>query len=183
MTFQEGLNQVDKASKIITEANKMITEATYQAFTYTFSWWIALFMLIVPWIIWGIFRKKESTSRLLFAAFVVIILSSILDAYGVDRGRWSYPVKVIPLPTMSYSFRYSVVPVSIMFLIQYKPQIHPLIKGAFFGGFGAFIGMPIMGELHLYKNIDWKYGYSFLILVIMYLIADWFSKRKSFDEI
>jgi hypothetical protein len=183
VTFQEGLHQVDKATKIITEANQKIAEATYQAFTYSFSWWIALIMLITPWVLWGIFRKKESSARLLFAAFIVIILSSILDAYGVDRGKWSYPVKVIPLPTMSYSFRYSLVPVSIMFLIQYKPHIHPLIKGFLFGAFGAYIGMPIMNELHLYKEIDWHYTYSFFILVMMYLIAHWFSKRTSFDVI
>ncbi|RSD28877.1 hypothetical protein EJA10_03560 [Mesobacillus subterraneus] len=140
-------------------------------------------MLTVPWVLWAIFRKKDSTARLLSAALVVIFLSSILDAYGVDRGKWSYPVKVIPLPTISYSFRYSVVPVTIMFLIQYKQNIHPVIKGILFGGVSAYIGMPIMEQLHLYKQIDWKYTYSFLMLAIMYLIADWFSKRESFRRI
>jgi membrane-bound metal-dependent hydrolase YbcI (DUF457 family) len=96
MTFQEGLDQEEKANKIIIDANKMISDATFHAFPYTLSWWVALFMLVVPWILWAIFRKKESTARLLSAAFIVIIISSILDAYGVDRGRWAYPVKVIP---------------------------------------------------------------------------------------
>lgn len=183
MTFQEGLDQVEKANKIIIDANKMISDATFHAFPYTLSWWVALCMLAVPWILWAIIRKKESTARLLSAAFIVIVISSILDAYGVDRGRWAYPVKVIPLPTISYSFRYSVVPVTVMFLIQYKTNIHPMVKGLLFGAFSAYIGMPIMEQLHLYQQTDWKYTYSFMMLTIMYLIADWFSKRESFNKI
>jgi hypothetical protein len=70
-----------------------------------------------------------------------------------------------------------------MFLIQYMPKIHSLVKGLLFGAFSAYIGMPIMEQLHLYQQTDWTYTYSFLMLTVMYLIADWFSKRESFDKI
>ncbi|WP_026580853.1 CBO0543 family protein [Bacillus sp. J33] len=183
MNFQDGLNLIDKANKMITEANKMITEATYNAFLFTWNWWIALGMLVIPWILWGVFRKKDSSSRLLFAGFIVMILSSILDSYGVDRGKFAYPVKVIPLPTLSYSFRYSMVPVTIMFLLQYKPHLNPLIKAILFAGFSAYIGMPLMAMIHLYKKVDWAYTYSFFILFSLFMIAHWFSRRKSFGEI
>lgn len=183
MTFQEGLNQVDKAHQLIVQANEMITDATLHAFLFTWKWWISAAMLIVPWILWIIFRKKESTARLLFASFIVMLLSSTLDSVGVDYGKWSYPIKVIPLPTISYSFRYSLLPVLVMFFLQFKPSFSPFIKAIIFGGLGAYIGIPIMAMLDLYKKIDWAYTYSFFILTVMYLIAHWFSRRKSFEPI
>lgn len=183
MTFQEGLKQVEKANKIIVHANELIVDATINAFLFTWSWWVALAMLIVPWVLWAIFRNRESSARLLFVGFIIMILSTNLDGIGVDYGKWTYPVKVIPLPTISYSFRYSVIPVTIMLLLQYKPHVNPFIKAFLFGVFGAFVGMPIMTMLDLYKKVDWAYTYSFLILTSLYLIAHWFSRRKSFEMI
>ncbi len=183
MTFQEGLDQVSKANRLIIKANEMITDATFDAFLFTWKWWIAVVMLIVPWILWILFRKKESTARLLFASFIVMLLSSTLDSVGVDYGKWMYPVKVIPLPTISYSFRYSLLPVLVMFFLQFKPGFNPFIKALIFGGLGAYVGMPLMAMLDLYKKIDWAYTYSFFILIVMYLVADWFSRRKSFETI
>ncbi|MGN7398588.1 CBO0543 family protein [Cytobacillus praedii] len=144
MTFQEGLKQVEKANKTIVDANELIVDATMNAFLFTWSWWIALAMLVVPWFLWAIFRKRESSARLLFAGFIIMLLSTYLDGIGVDFGKWTYPVKVIPLPTISYSFRNSVIPVTIMFLIQFKPHINPFYKALGFGAFGAYVGMPII---------------------------------------
>lgn len=163
MTFQEGLRQVDKAHQLIVKANQMITDATLNAFLFTWKWWIVVAMLIVPWVLWIIFRKKESTARLLFASFIVMLLSSTLDSIGVDYGKWMYPVKAIPLPTISYAFRYSLLPVLIMFLLQFKPNFNPFVKAIIFGGVSAYIGMPIMTMLDLYKKIDWAYTYSLFL--------------------
>ncbi|MEW9673622.1 hypothetical protein [Ammoniphilus sp. 3BR4] len=81
MTFQEGLNQVDKAGQKVVEANQMITDAVIQAFLFTWKWWVGLALLVVPWILWAIFRKKESSVRLLLAGFVIMVISTILDSF------------------------------------------------------------------------------------------------------
>ncbi|MFJ5763601.1 CBO0543 family protein [Neobacillus sp. NPDC093182] len=101
-------------------------------------------MLIVPWIIWWIFRNQESTARLFFAGLLVMVLSEILDAVGVSFGKWSYPVKVIPVATIKFPFRLSVLPVFVMLLLQFKPSFNPYIKAIFFGGLSAYVGMPMM---------------------------------------
>jgi hypothetical protein len=183
MNFEEGLKQVDKASEKIVEANQMVTDAIMNAFLFTWQWWIGFAMLVVPWILWAILRKKQSSARLLFAGFFVIIFSAILDTFGVENGLWSYPVKVIPSPTVSYAFRLSLLPVLVMFFLQYKPNFNPFIKAIIFGGLGAYVGMPIMAMLDLYKKINWAYTYSFFILTVMYLLAHWFSRTNSFDKI
>jgi hypothetical protein len=53
MTFQEGLNQVNKATQKVIEANQMVTDAIMNAFLFSWQWWIGLAMLIIPWISLG----------------------------------------------------------------------------------------------------------------------------------
>ena len=119
MTYQEGLNQIDKATQKITEANQLIIDSIMNAFLFTWQWWIALVMLVVPWIIWGIFRERESSARIFSAGLLVIVLTEILDTVGVSFGKWAYPVKVIPVATLNFSFRLSVLPVLVMLLLQW----------------------------------------------------------------
>lgn len=183
MTFQEGLNKIDQATQKITEANQLTIETVMDAFLFTWRWWIALAMIIVPWIIWMIFRDRKNSARIFSSGLLVMVISEIMDAIGVSYGMWAYPVKVIPVATVSFSFRLSVLPVFLMLLLQFKPQFNPYIKAIVYGGFGAYVGLPLMAMLDLYKKIDWTFTYSFFILTLMYLLSHWYSRRKSFEEI
>ncbi|WP_228552396.1 CBO0543 family protein [Gracilibacillus salitolerans] len=183
MTYQEGLDQIDKATQKMTEANQLTIESVMDAFLFTWQWWIALTMMIVPWIIWAIFRDRKNSALIFSAGLLIMVISEILDAFGVSYGKWAYPIKVIPLATVSFSFRLSVLPVFAMLLLQFKPQFNPFIKAIIFGGFGAYAGLPLLGMMDLYKKIDWSLTNSFIILILMYLLAHWFSRRASFEEI
>ncbi|MFS0777856.1 CBO0543 family protein [Neobacillus sp. 3P2-tot-E-2] len=183
MNYQEGLKQVDKATKMITEANQLIVETVMNAFLFTWQWWTAFAMIVAPWIIWGILRNRESSARLFSAGLLVMVLSEILDTFGVSYGKWAYPVKVVPVATINFSYRLSVLPVFVMLLLQYKPNFNPFIKAVFFGVLGAYVGMPALAKIDLYKKIDWSFTYSFLILTSFYLLAHWFSRSKAFEKV
>jgi hypothetical protein len=183
MTYQEGLKQVDKATKMINEANELIVETVMNAFLFTWQWWVSLAMIIIPWIIWGIFRNRENTARLFSAGLLVMVLSEILDTLGVSFGKWAYPVKVVPVATLNFSYRLSVLPVFVMLLLQYKPNFNRYLKAVFFGALSAFIGMPILAKFDLYKKVDWSFTYSFFILTSFYLLAHWFSRLNTFEKL
>lgn len=183
MTYQEGLIQIDKATNQISEANHLIVEAVMNAFFLTWQWWLALAMIVVPWTIWLLFRNRRSSARLLSTGLLIMVLSEILDTLGVSFGKWAYPVKVVPVATLNFSYRLSVLPVFLMLLLQFKPNYNPFIKAVFFGGLGAYVGMPILAMIDLYKKIDWAFTYSFVILTVFYLIAHWFSRLSTFEKI
>ncbi|MEH7107920.1 CBO0543 family protein [Bacillus sp. JJ1764] len=183
MTYQEGLKQIDLATKQISEANHLIVEAVMNAFFLTWQWWLALAMIVVPWVIWGIFRNRESSARIFSTGLLIMVLSEILDTIGVSFGKWAYPVKVVPVATLNFSYRLSVLPVFLMLLLQFKPTYHPFVKAVFFGGLGAYVGMPLLAMIDLYKKIDWSFTYSFFILTVFYLIAHWFLRLNTYKEI
>lgn len=183
MTYEEGLNQIDKATQKITEATQLTIESIMNAFLFTWQWWVALAMMIVPWFIWMILRDRKNSARIFSAGLLVMVISEIMDAIGVSFGKWAYPVKVIPVATVSFSFRLSVLPVFVMLLLQYKPRLNPYLKAIFFGGVSAYVGLPLMSILDLYKKMDWSLTYSFFILTLLYLLSHWFSRRNSFEGI
>ncbi|MEI2405841.1 CBO0543 family protein [Niallia taxi] len=183
MKYQEGLRLIDEANDKITEGNSMIVDAILHAFLFTWQWWIAVGMIIIPWSVWLIIRDKNSSGRLFAAGLLVMVMSEILDTVGVMFGSWSYPIKVLPVATINFSFRLSVLPVVVMLLLQYKPGINPFIKAIGFGAFGSFIGLPLLSMIDLYKKLQWQYTYSFIILTVFYLLSHFFVYKCKFNEI
>ncbi|WP_318503361.1 hypothetical protein [Bacillus sp. T3] len=117
MSYQEGLDQINTATKMITDANDLIVEAVKDSFLFTWQWWIALAMIVVPWTVWGIVRNRECSARIFSAGLAVMVLSEILDTIGVSFGKWAYPGKgstsrynkLLVSTFISTSYRYAAV--------------------------------------------------------------------------
>jgi hypothetical protein len=183
MNFEEGLKKVNEANQQLVDANSMVTDVIMSTFIFTWRWWLGVAMIVIPWIVWFIFRDRKSTGRLLCAGFFVMIFSAVLDTLGIEFGLWAYPVKVVPSPTLSFSFRLSVLPVLAMFFIQIKPKVNPIIKSITYSGISAYVGLPLLASIHLYKKLNWAYTYSFFILSVMYLVAHWLYNLHSYEKV
>ncbi len=173
---------IENAYSLISQANSEMIDLWWKyTFLVDWQWWLGITLTIVPWVLWIIFRKKESTYRLLLAGFFALIVSSWFDLIGILFGLWSYYHKVIPLTPAFFPWDFSLIPVTIMFLLQIKPDTKPLIKGILFSIFTSFIAEPVFVWLDIYNPKHWEYIYSFPIYIIIYLLCDWFSKRQHFD--
>ncbi|WP_367760009.1 CBO0543 family protein [Ammoniphilus sp. 3BR4] len=117
------------------------------------------------------------------ASFSRICNHGYINDFGFIFGKWSYPVRVVPSALVYFPFRFGLLPVAVMFFIQFKPNLNPFVKAVIFGGLGAYVGMPVMAMLDLYKPIDWAYTYSFFILASMFIVAHWFSRINTFEKI
>lgn len=150
---------------------------------FTWQWWLGVVLTVVPWIVWFYFRKKESTYRLLTAGLFVICISTWLDYVGVSLGLWHYNYDVLPFLPSYLPWDFTLMPVIIMMLIQFKPRVTPFIKAIIFAGLSAFVGEPFFKWIRTYDPEQWEYIYSFPFFVIIYLIAHFISSRKQFDKI
>lgn len=150
---------------------------------WSWRWWIALGLIIIPWIVWLVVRKKDSTDRLLYAGFASILLSSYMDMVGVVLGLWSYPTSVFPLMPSYIPLDCSTVPVATMLFIQLFPKVKPFYKALLYGAIGAFCFEPLTDWVGLYNRQQWKSIYSFPILVLIYLICNYISKKNNFTPV
>ncbi|MCM3126087.1 CBO0543 family protein, partial [Mesobacillus sp. MER 33] len=117
----------------------------------------------------------------LTAGFFIMFISNFLDSLGVQLGFWYYQYAVVPFIPASMPWNTSLLPVFVMFLLQYKNISSPYIKAIIFATISAFVGEPFAVWIKLYNPVNWKYLYSFPIYIILYLISHYYS-RISFQK-
>lgn len=79
-----------------------------------------------------------------------MLISSWLDYVGVTLGLWRYYNKLIPLMPDYIAWDFAHMPVTIMFFLQIKPQVNPIIKGLIFAGMTAFIARTNFLKVRLF---------------------------------
>ncbi|WP_160725613.1 CBO0543 family protein [Bacillus sp. USDA818B3_A] len=177
----------EKKKEIVRNFYKEVDDANDKYFhfwkehtLFHWDWWLSFGLTIIPWIIWLQLRQKETTARYMFSAFFIIIITSWLDFIGVVLGLWYYPSKILPTIPSYIPWDFCMFPVSMTIFMQFKPQISPFKKAIVYSSLVSFVGEPLFQLIGFYTMVHWKYIYSFPIYLIIYLCADWISKRKTF---
>jgi hypothetical protein len=151
---------------------------------FSWQWWLQLILTIVPWIIWFIFRRKQSTDRILYSGLFTMLLSYVLDVAGMALGLWQYAYELLPITPSIAPWDLTLIPVAVMFTIQFNPfHLNRYVKAILFSAVASFIIEPLFSYIGFYKLIRWKFIYSFPITILIYIAADWLSRRTNFKEI
>lgn len=177
------VNKTNNMYELINKAQKMKTEYWTEYVLFTPLWWLALVLTVLPWVIWLKFNKKESRCRLLFVGFGVIIISSFLDFLGIQLGLWRYYYELVPLIPAYVPWDWTLMPVTIMMLIEFKPHFSPIIKAIIFTLLTSFVGEPLFQLIGYYKSTEWNIFLSLPIYCLIFMVAFWLSRRVSFSII
>ncbi|WP_417897822.1 CBO0543 family protein [Bacillus haimaensis] len=184
MTVDEKVSEgARKVYQLLEKSSDLHIEAWADYVVFTWRWWLLLGLTLIPWIIWLVYRKKESTHRLLFVGFFTIFISLWLDSMGTQLGWWYYKYELIPFTPSFKPWDFSLLPVTTMFFLQFKPSINPFIKGLVYAAIIAFIAEPLFLWLGYYVYPNWEYIYSFFIYFIIYLISHFIVTRNKFERI
>lgn len=143
-------------------------------------WWMGVGLSVIPWIIWFIFRRKQSTDRLMYVGFYVMSISVMLDIIGDQIGLWHYRYHVIPVLPTYFPWDVTLMPLSIMVLLQIRPRTNPWYKAIFFALLSSYIAEPFFEWMQVYNPINWRYSYSVPIQIVIFMVAYWFSKKNKF---
>ncbi|WP_343270632.1 CBO0543 family protein [Lentibacillus songyuanensis] len=147
------------------------------------EWWISALLAVGAWVFWIFYRKKDSTSRLLYAGLISISIGICFDYVGEALGLWHYAVKILPTFPAFVPFHFCLLPVVIMFLIQTKPHIAPWKKGVVFSLLTSYVGEPIFVWAGIYVMTGWHYIYSLPLYFLLFLFCDAMAKRTSFQPV
>jgi len=86
----EGLQQLTKVYDAIQSSTMEMQKIWLTTSVFTWRWWLTVCLVIVPWIVWLVARKRESTARLMFAGVTVMVLAVFMETIGVSQGYWWY---------------------------------------------------------------------------------------------
>ncbi|SHH77492.1 hypothetical protein SAMN02745823_00964 [Sporobacter termitidis DSM 10068] len=150
---------------------------------FTWHWWVNAGLSVLPWVLWVLVRKKESTHRLLLAGFVVLVLSSFLDMLGLNFGLWGYNSIVIPIIPPYIPWDFSIIPVTAMLFYQVKPKVNPYLKALIFSLLGSFVVQPVFEWIGFYNRKAWRDYYSLPLIFAIYLAGHYFAGRKHFEKL
>ncbi len=145
---------------------------------FGWRWWLDLGLTVLPWVLWVIVRDKKQTHNLLYAGFLMLILSSLSDMIGMSFGLWGYHSRLVPFFPAYVPWDFSVIPVTAMLFYQFFPKVKPFYKGMVFAAFGSFVIEPMFAWLGTYNPKSWHHYYSFPIVLVFYM-AGYFIYAKS----
>ena len=147
------------------------------------EFWVSVALSIIPWIVWIILRKRGSGARLLLAGSFGLIVATWLDFLGLVFGLWHYSGRVLPTIPTFFPWDFTLIPVSLMLWLQFRPTLNPFLKAVIYSALTSFVGEPFFEWLGLYTIVKWSVVYSFPIYIFIYLIAYRISNAKSFEPL
>jgi hypothetical protein len=169
---------LDKTYEEIAKISHSTLQIWLNTILFSWRWWIGIALTLIPWILWIIFHDKRKTGRLLLVGLIAASTTSFLDAVGLSFGLWHYDWKVLPLIDSYVPWDYSLFPVSVMSLLQFKPKLNPWIKAVVFSFACSFVFEPLFVLLWMYHLIHWSYFYSFIIYIVLYYVYHLIYKAK-----
>ncbi|KAA0549828.1 hypothetical protein FZW96_00295 [Bacillus sp. BGMRC 2118] len=182
MSTKEITHEMYKVFSNYHQANNELIDKWQELILYTPRWWLGLFLGFIPWFIWWRFHHKDHTGDLLRAGFFMGLVSLFLDSIGVQRGLWIYSFDVFPFIPGYIPWDLTLLPITMMIMIEFKQKWHPLWKGIMYAGFSSFIGEPLAVYIKLYEPLHWKSYYSFPIYVLLFVICHKIAKGKVFNS-
>lgn len=177
------IQNMEAAYSLIHKADLLMTKLWLNYVLYGWRWWIGVFLMLAPWALWFIFRKKDSSDRLLYAGLFTILISSWFDVLGILFGLWSYYFPVVPFSPAFVPWDFSLLPVITMFFLQYKPEINPYLKAVIYAAIGSYFAQPLFVWMGYYNPKHWEHYYSLPIFFIIYLVAHKFSVATHFEKL
>ncbi|MGD6942821.1 hypothetical protein ACQCT6_12365 [Cytobacillus gottheilii] len=77
---------INEQYESIDDAHSALTEIWMEDILFSFGWLTTLVLTVLPWVVWFIFRNKDSSARLLLGGLWAMLISSWLDYVGVTLG-------------------------------------------------------------------------------------------------
>ena len=176
-----GNKLLDEVYNMVTMANNKLLHIWTTQIVFSWRWWFEMVLNVLPWIVWAKVHDKKDTVRILFVGLVVVITTSTLDNIGISYGLWHYDCKPFPFIDSFLPWNYSVFPVMVMLILQFKPKINSIIKALGFAFFCAFVFEPFTEWIGIYNLNHWKFWYSFVIYILLYLIFNYIYKSRLFS--
>ena len=172
----DGVRILDGVFKKVAVVNIELLQIWISTIVFSWRWWLSLVLTFLPWIVWIKIRDKKDTARLLFVGLVVLITTDSLDIIGLSFDLWHYDWTLTPFIPEFIPWDYTLFPVAVMTMLQFKPKINVLIKALTFAFLSAFVFEPLFYWLGMYNLVHWKYIYSFIIYIPLFLFFNYIYK-------
>ncbi|HWR56490.1 MAG TPA: CBO0543 family protein [Negativicutes bacterium] len=151
----------EEVYKIQSAADEAGRDFWVKSTVFSHQWWILVALLVIPYVAWWKIVDRKRFFEITTYGLLVVLLTGLLDAIGVETDAWDYKYDLIPLLDVFIVYDVAVLPVSYMLVYQYFRDwwsfaiAHIVVSFLF-----AFVAEPLLVWLDIYQPISWKHIYS-----------------------
>ncbi len=148
----------------------------YEVFTW--QWWIGVVCVVIPLLLWWKVVDRRRILEITAFGFMVNILATFLDVIGSELLLWNYTIRILPQISLLFPVDFILVPIIYMLIYQrYKAWKQFLSASTIAALTLAFIVEPLAVYIKQYQLISWHYAYSFLLYILIVIIAKIFADK------
>lgn len=135
---------------------------------FTFNWWFLLVLSIAPWVLWWRIVDRGSLLEISLYGSLISIYSILLDDIGSYFVLWIYQYQLVPVSPRLNPVDLTIMPVTYMFVYQFFRKWKTFLIAQTILAFGAsFLTEPLFTWMDIYKPLNWKFIYSFIIYILL----------------
>jgi hypothetical protein len=180
----EGIKKVTNVYQVVFKENEKLVQLWIDEIFLSYSWWISILFFIIPWIVWMLVRKRESSFRLFYFGLVLIFLNTTLESIGNPYGWWNFTPLIPYLNSFYLPTSMSSVPVLAMLIRQFCKKWSPIKQAVIYSIIISFITKPFLSWTQVYfQDPKWEYYYFLPIYFFFYLIAYYMSTRNQYSTL
>jgi len=171
----------ESAIKIV-QTHSVFTDMRMQQYLqnviFTWQWWLLVFLMIGPWILWWYLVDKKRLTPICLLGMFVLATCVWMDDLGTDLILWYYPYKLLPIYPQLVPINYSVLPVAYMLIYQFFAAWRSYITAMLImATLFSFVAEPALNYLGIYIVLKWQYYYSLPIYMLIAISHRWLLEK------
>ncbi|MEG6585325.1 CBO0543 family protein [Dendrosporobacter sp. 1207_IL3150] len=134
----------------------------------TAKWWFIAIIIAISYAIWWKFTDKKRIIELLLFGSFIAVCRVIFDDWGINSGRWTYVIDIVPLGVSLFLNDLTIVPLSYMLAYQYSPSWSRfLVTTVILQSAISFAFLPLLSRLGILIIHNWHVGYTFIFMMVV----------------
>jgi hypothetical protein len=164
-----------QTEKLGSKYHRMLNELWLHEDLFSGHWWSIVIINIILLIIFFILIDRYRILLISFAFMIAYTVVGIADEVGSYFDLWSYPHQLVVFTHRFNAVDFAAIPVIMALVYQFFTKWkNYLIAMIIMSAIISFIGVPLFVTFGLYRLEHWHYFYSFLVMVLMFVVMKWF---------
>jgi hypothetical protein len=179
---EEGINVYNQIDKMGSKYHSMLTDLWLRHDLFSLQWWFIIILNVLFLILLFVLIDRYRILLISLAFMIAYSIVGIADEVGSFFDAWSYPHQLIVFTHRFNAVDFAAIPAMLALVYQFFSKWKNYwIASILVSAVISFIGIPLFVFFGLYKIENWNYFYSFLVMILLFVltkaISDFVGKK------
>jgi hypothetical protein len=161
-----------QTDKMGSQYHSMLMDLWFHHDLFSIQWWFIIILNVLSLILLFILIDRYRILLISFAFMIAYSIVGIADEAGSFFDYWSYPHQLVVFTHRFNAVDFAAIPAILALVYQFFSKWNYYwIASILVSAVISFIGIPIFVAFGLYKMENWNYFYSFLVMILFFVIT------------